>query len=62
MYVHKGAEEFLYRKMTVATYLGGGAVSFRYVYGTHSKPILQGVGGIKLRRDNLSPSWNGCYH
>ena len=24
MYVHKGAAEFLYRKMTVATYLGGG--------------------------------------
>jgi hypothetical protein len=24
MYVHKGAAEFLFRKMTVATYLGGG--------------------------------------
>ena len=23
-YVHKGAAEFLYREMTVATYLGGG--------------------------------------
>jgi hypothetical protein len=27
MYVHKGAAEFLYRKMTVATYLGGGELS-----------------------------------
>ena len=24
MYVHKGAAEFLYRELTVATYLGGG--------------------------------------
>ena len=27
-YLHKGAAEFLYRKMTVATYLGGGGAPF----------------------------------
>ena len=39
-----------------------GTVLFRYVYGTHGTPILQGVGGIKLRRDNLIPRNNGCNH
>ncbi len=30
MYVHKGAAEFLYRKMTVATYLGGGVLLLKW--------------------------------
>jgi hypothetical protein len=39
-----------------------GTELFRYVYGTHGTPILQGIGGIKLRRDNLIPRNNGCNH
>jgi hypothetical protein len=33
MYVHKGAAEFLYGKMTVATYLGGGDAPTNTVFG-----------------------------
>ncbi len=49
-----------YRKKWEVLY---GTVLYRYVYGTHgTPPILQGVGGIKLRCDNLSPRNNGCNH